>query len=187
MAAILRASVKRAIAGCMPFGQQAFIELTEGAVDGAGRRRRTLEQVFQIVIVVAVESADEHRAPVVRPRSGNRRCYASPRPARSRPRTDVCCGSGAAFVPARSITPRESHPAEVRCAAASPQHACGSPAPALRSADSEIYDWHSRLWTLTSPMNQARAAPVSLRLKDGRVMVIGGFGDRSVRRVGANG
>ena len=56
MAAILRASVKRAIAGCMPFGQQAFIELTEGAVDGAGRRRRTLEQVFQIVIVVAVES-----------------------------------------------------------------------------------------------------------------------------------
>ena len=104
MAAILRASVKRAIAGCMPFGQQAFIELTEGAVDGAGRRRRTLEQVFQIVIVVAVESADEHRAPVVRPRSGNRRCYASPRPARSRPRTDVCCGSGAASVPARSIT-----------------------------------------------------------------------------------
>src|SRR2546422_5071501 len=43
------------------FGQQAFIELTEGAVDNAGRRRRTLKQVFQIVIVVAVESADEHR------------------------------------------------------------------------------------------------------------------------------
>src|SRR5207237_8181936 len=43
------------------FGQQTFIELTEGAVDNAGRRRRTLTQVFQIVIVVAVESADEHR------------------------------------------------------------------------------------------------------------------------------
>src|SRR5437016_10432396 len=38
------------------FGQQAFIELTEGAVDNAGRRRRTLKQVLQIVIVVAVES-----------------------------------------------------------------------------------------------------------------------------------
>src|SRR6266568_976652 len=43
------------------FGQQAFIELTERAVDNAGRRRRTLKQVLQIVIVVAVESADEHR------------------------------------------------------------------------------------------------------------------------------
>src|SRR5438128_5439473 len=47
--------------GLQAFGQQAFIELTERAVDNAGRRRRTLKQVFQIVIVVAVESADEHR------------------------------------------------------------------------------------------------------------------------------
>src|SRR5207302_3716100 len=42
-------------------------------------------------------------------------------------------------------------------------------------ADSEIYDQHTGTWTVISPMNQARAAPVSLRLKDGRVMVIGGF------------
>ena len=41
--------------------------------------------------------------------------------------------------------------------------------------DSEIYDWHTGLWTVTTPMNQARAAPVSLRLENGRVMVIGGF------------
>ena len=38
------------------FGQQAFIELTERSVEDAGRRRRTLKQVLQIVIVVAVES-----------------------------------------------------------------------------------------------------------------------------------
>ena len=44
-------------------------------------------------------------------------------------------------------------------------------------ADSEIYNWHTGLWTLTSSMNTARAAPVSLRLEDGRVMVIGGFGE----------
>jgi N-acetylneuraminic acid mutarotase len=41
--------------------------------------------------------------------------------------------------------------------------------------DSEIYDWHTGLWTVTTPMNQARAAPASLRLENGRVMVIGGF------------
>src|SRR6266849_8055193 len=43
------------------FGQQTFIELTEGSVDGTSRRGRTLKQVFQIVIVVTVESADKHR------------------------------------------------------------------------------------------------------------------------------
>jgi hypothetical protein len=42
-------------------------------------------------------------------------------------------------------------------------------------ADSEIYDWHTGLWTLTTPMNSARAAAVSVRLENGRVMVIGGF------------
>jgi hypothetical protein len=42
-------------------------------------------------------------------------------------------------------------------------------------ADSEIYNWHTGAWTPTTPMNQARAAPVSVGLEDGRVMVIGGF------------
>jgi hypothetical protein len=42
-------------------------------------------------------------------------------------------------------------------------------------ADSEIYNLRSGKWKVISPMNRARAAPVSVRLKDGRVMVIGGF------------
>src|SRR5215469_8431542 len=41
--------------------------------------------------------------------------------------------------------------------------------------DAEIYDWHTGLWTVTTLMNQARAAPVCLRLENGRIMVIGGF------------
>jgi hypothetical protein len=41
-------------------------------------------------------------------------------------------------------------------------------------ADAEIYNSHTGLWTSISPMNVARAAPVALRLEDGRVMVIGG-------------
>src|SRR5215831_12808979 len=41
-------------------------------------------------------------------------------------------------------------------------------------ADAEIYNWHTGEWTPISPMNSARAAPVAVRLEDGRVMVIGG-------------
>jgi N-acetylneuraminic acid mutarotase len=41
-------------------------------------------------------------------------------------------------------------------------------------ADAEIYNWHTGEWTSISPMNTARAAPVALRLEDGRVMVMGG-------------
>ena len=41
-------------------------------------------------------------------------------------------------------------------------------------ADAEVYNWHTGQWTPISPMNSARAAPVALRLEDGRVMVIGG-------------
>jgi Kelch motif len=40
--------------------------------------------------------------------------------------------------------------------------------------DAEIYNWLTGGWTPISPMNAARAAPVALRLEDGRVMVIGG-------------
>src|SRR5207247_3487495 len=46
--------------GLQAFGQQAFIELTERSVEEDGRRRRTLKKVLQIVIVVAVEYADDH-------------------------------------------------------------------------------------------------------------------------------
>src|SRR5262245_27782340 len=41
-------------------------------------------------------------------------------------------------------------------------------------ADAEVYNWHTGQWRPISPMNSARAAPVALRLEDGRVMVIGG-------------
>lgn len=41
-------------------------------------------------------------------------------------------------------------------------------------ADAEIYHSRPGSWTSISPMNVARAAPVALRLEDGRVMVIGG-------------
>jgi len=41
-------------------------------------------------------------------------------------------------------------------------------------ADAEIYNLHTGAWTPIAPMNTARAAPVGLRLEDGRFMVIGG-------------
>jgi hypothetical protein len=40
--------------------------------------------------------------------------------------------------------------------------------------DAEIYNLNTGAWTTIAPMNTARAAPVALRLEDGRVMVIGG-------------
>jgi len=42
-------------------------------------------------------------------------------------------------------------------------------------ADSEIYDWQTGVWTPTTAMNSARAAAVSVTLRGGRVLVIGGF------------
>jgi hypothetical protein len=40
--------------------------------------------------------------------------------------------------------------------------------------DAEVYNLHTGAWTTIAPMNTARAAPVALRLEDGRVMVVGG-------------
>ena len=40
--------------------------------------------------------------------------------------------------------------------------------------DAEIYNWHTGAWTQIAPMNTARAAPVAVRLEDGRTMVVGG-------------
>ena len=42
-------------------------------------------------------------------------------------------------------------------------------------ADSEIYNWKTGQWTVTTPMNSARAAAVSVGLPHGRILVIGGF------------
>jgi N-acetylneuraminic acid mutarotase len=48
-------------------------------------------------------------------------------------------------------------------------------------ADSEIYNWHTGLWTVTASMNNARSAPVAVQLENGRVMVIGGLdGDGTI-------
>jgi hypothetical protein len=41
-------------------------------------------------------------------------------------------------------------------------------------ADAEIYNLKTGAWTTIAPMNTARAAPVAVRLENGRVMVIGG-------------
>jgi len=40
--------------------------------------------------------------------------------------------------------------------------------------DAEIYNLHTGVWTQVAPMNTARAAPVAVRLENGRVMDIGG-------------
>ena len=48
-------------------------------------------------------------------------------------------------------------------------------------ADSEIYNWHTGLWTVTASMKNARSAPVAVQLENGRVMVIGGLdGDGTI-------
>ena len=41
--------------------------------------------------------------------------------------------------------------------------------------NAEIYDWHADTWHTVAPMHVGRAAAVSVRLHDGRVMVIGGL------------
>jgi hypothetical protein len=48
------------------------------------------------------------------------------------------------------------------------------PFPDFIFADSETYNLKTGAWTPIAPMNTARAAPVAVRLKNGRVMVIGG-------------
>jgi len=48
------------------------------------------------------------------------------------------------------------------------------PFPNFVFADAEIYNLKTGAWTPIAPMNTARAAPVAIRLEDGRVMVIGG-------------
>ena len=43
-------------------------------------------------------------------------------------------------------------------------------------ANSEIYELQTGTWRVVAPMNQGRAAAVAVRLEDGRVLVIGGYG-----------
>src|SRR5450755_1819128 len=44
-----------------PLFQKVFVERTKRPVTATGRGGRALKQVFQIVVVVAVQSANEHR------------------------------------------------------------------------------------------------------------------------------
>jgi len=46
MAAILRASVRRAIEGSIPFGQQSLVENMEGSRTDSRSCRRTLQDAF---------------------------------------------------------------------------------------------------------------------------------------------
>jgi len=56
MAAILRASVSRAIVGFMPFSSR--VEVLERSGPHAGRDGGSFEQSFQIMVVVLVETPD---------------------------------------------------------------------------------------------------------------------------------
>jgi hypothetical protein len=54
--AILRATVRRAIAGFIPFAEQGGVELRKGP-SGAGLYRRAFEDGFPIMVVVLMETA----------------------------------------------------------------------------------------------------------------------------------
>src|SRR6266480_4139245 len=43
-------------------------------------------------------------------------------------------------------------------------------------ASTELYHPATNRWTVSAPMHQVRAGPTAILLKDGRVMVVGGFG-----------
>ena len=85
--------------------QKVFVERAKGSVTATGGGRRTLKQVLQIVVVVQVQAANEHRLfSALQLAVHHLIVGAAARlqaPARSRPRTAACCGSGGASAPAR--------------------------------------------------------------------------------------
>ena len=91
--------------GLHPLYQKVFVERAKGSVTATGGGGRTLKQVLQIVVVVQVEAANEHRLfPALQLAVHHLIVGAAARlqaPARSRPRTGACCGSDAASAPAR--------------------------------------------------------------------------------------
>src|SRR5438874_195096 len=83
--------------------------------------------------------------------SHNRRCCASPAPARSKPRTDACCESDTGFAPWPAAPPRAADRETASCATASRPRACGSPPPvpaapggAACTASSSAYNHSAR-------------------------------------------
>ena len=55
IAAIFRAKVRRAIVWLHAFGEQALVEIVERSLAAAGHGRRTLEDGFQIMIMILIE------------------------------------------------------------------------------------------------------------------------------------
>src|SRR5437764_13149652 len=60
IAAILRASVRRAIVGLMPFSQRSLIEVLERSGTHTGHGGRSFEQTFQVMIVVLVQTPNRN-------------------------------------------------------------------------------------------------------------------------------
>ena len=58
MAAILRASVRRAMVGLMPLASDALVEILKRSGPDTGHGGGTFEQTFQIMIVVFVQAAN---------------------------------------------------------------------------------------------------------------------------------
>jgi len=60
MAAILRAKVRRAIGGFMPLSDASLVEILERPSCGSRSGGSSLKDIFQIMIVIFVQSADGH-------------------------------------------------------------------------------------------------------------------------------
>ena len=58
MAAILRAKVRRAISGFIPFVQQRHVELTQRTHTTAGSGGGSFEDLFHFVVVIPIESTN---------------------------------------------------------------------------------------------------------------------------------
>ena len=97
-------------AASSPRATQACVEVLERSRGRGGSRRCTLEDIFQIVIVVAVEPADRPglswSVSVGHRRSGIPRWCTSSAPIHSRPRAAAWCGSDAASASERSTKRR---------------------------------------------------------------------------------
>ena len=58
MAAMLRASVRRAISGFIPLGQQTRVEIVERSPATAGPGGRALEDFFHLMVVISIQTTN---------------------------------------------------------------------------------------------------------------------------------
>jgi hypothetical protein len=83
MAAILRASVRRAMVGLMPFGERALVKLLERSGLYAGPGGRAFKQAFQIMVEYCFESSAACRGcRCRRQKRSNVLCSTNPRDSR---------------------------------------------------------------------------------------------------------